>query len=121
MTRTTTKVVVVVAGIAVAALAATGVAALVNYRRGLEPDSGERAQLDELDARLDATAESGSDAQSRRIVRVFDNLLRNQGIPVARLRRWIAGVRQGTLSAEQVTAAESDFSALEREADLGGV
>ena len=117
MTRTTTKV---VAGVAVAALAAAGVAALVNYRRGQEPDPGERAQLDELDARLDATAESGSDVPPGRIVRVLDNLLRNQGIPVARLRRWIAGVRQGTLSAEQVTAAESDFSALEREADLGG-
>ena len=30
-------------------------------------------------------------------------------------------MRQGTLSDEQATLAESDFDALEREADQGGV
>ena len=48
--RTTTKV---LAGIAVAALAAAGVAAVVNHRRGHSPDPDARAHLDELDARLD--------------------------------------------------------------------
>jgi hypothetical protein len=118
VTRTTTKV---LAGVAVAALAAAGVAAVVNYRRGQKPDSEERALLDELDARLDVAEEPGSDNPPGRIRRILDNLQRNQGISVARLRSWITGVRQGTLSPEQATMAESDFDALEREADQGGV
>jgi hypothetical protein len=93
----------------------------VDYRRGQKPDPEERAHLDELDARLDAAAQSDGNASRRRIVRILDNLLRNQGISVRHLRRWIVGVRQGTLSPEQPTAAESDFGAFEREADQGGV
>jgi hypothetical protein len=118
VTRTTTKV---LAGIAVAALAAAGVAAVVNYRRGQKPDSDERAHLDELDARLSQAEEPGSDTPPGRIGRVLESLQRNHGISVGRLRRWITGIRQGTLSPEQATVAESDLDALEREADQGGV
>ena len=118
MTRTTAKV---LAGVAVAALAATAVAAVVNYRRGRKPDPDERAHLDELDARLSMAEQPGSDTPPGRIGRVLDSLQRNQGISVGRLRRWITGVRQGTLSPEQATLAESDFDALEREADQGGL
>jgi hypothetical protein len=118
VTRTTAKV---LAGVAVAALAATAVAAVVNYRRGQKPDPDERAHLDELDARLSMAEEPGSDTPPGRIGRVLDSLQRNQGISVRRLRRWITGVRQGTLSPEQATLAESDFDALEREADQGGL
>jgi hypothetical protein len=118
VTRSTRKV---LAGVAVAALAAAGVAAVVNYRRGHKPDPEERAHLDELDARLSAVEESGSDTPPSRIGRILDNLLRNQGISVGGLRNWIAGVRQGTLSPAQTTVAESEFGALEREADQGGV
>jgi hypothetical protein len=117
VTRTTTKV---LAGVAVAALAAAGVAAVVNHRRGQEPDPDERAYLDELDARLDQAEKSSSDTPPGRIGRVLDSLQRNQGISVGRLRRWVTGVRQGTLSPEQATVAESDLDALEREADQGG-
>ena len=116
--RTTTKV---LTGVAVAALAAAGVAAVVNNRRGQKPDPDERVHLDELDARLTVAEQTSRDSPQRGIERVLDNLLRNQGISVARLRSWIAGVRQGTLSPEQSTVAESDFGALEREADQGGV
>jgi hypothetical protein len=118
VTRTTTKA---LAGVAVAALAAAGVAAVVNYRRGQKPDPEERAHLDELDARLNVAEEPGSDTPPGRIGRILDSLQRNQGISVGRLRSWISGVRQGTLSPEQATVAESDFDALEREADQGGV
>ncbi|HEX5993823.1 MAG TPA: hypothetical protein VFY84_01640 [Jiangellales bacterium] len=118
MTRTTTKV---LAGVAVAALAAAGVATVVNYRRGQKPDPEERAHLDELDARLSVAEEPGSDTPPGPIGRILDSLQRNQGISVGRLRRWITGMRQGTLSPEQATLAESDFDALEREADQGGV
>jgi hypothetical protein len=115
VTRTTTKV---LAGVAVAALAAAGAAAVVNYRRGRKPDSDARAYLDELDARLSQAEESGTAAG--RMGRVLDTLQRNQGISVGRLRRWVTGLRQGTLSPDQATVAESDLDALEREADQGG-
>ena len=118
MTRTTTKV---LAGVAVATLAAAGVAAVVNSRRGRKPDPYERAYMDELDARLKMAGKPGSGAQPSRIWRTLDSLQRNQGISVGRLRSWIAGVRQGTLSPEQAIGAENDFGALEREADQGGV
>jgi len=116
--RTTTKV---LAGVAVTALAAAGVAAVVNYRRGQQPDPAEHAHLDELDARLRVADEPDPATPPGRIARILDNLQRNQGISVGRLRGWIAGMRQGTLSDEQATLAESDFDALEREADQGGV
>ncbi len=118
MTRTTTKV---LAGVAIATLAAAGVAAVVNSRRGRKPDPDERAHMDELDARLKMAGELGSDAQPSRIGRMLDGLHRNQGISVGRLRSWIAGLRHGTLSPEQAIGAESDFGALEREADQGGL
>lgn len=118
MTRTTTKV---LTGVAVAVLAAAGVAAVVNYRQGKRPDSDERAHLDELDARLGVTEGPGGGTPPGRIERMLDGLQRNQGISVSRLRNWITGLRQGTLSPEQATVAESDFGALEREADQGGV
>jgi hypothetical protein len=118
VTRTTTKV---LAGVAVAALAAAGVAAVVNYRQGQKPDPEERAHLDELDARLKVIEEPEGDISPGRIGRILDSLQRNQGISVRRLRSWITGVRQGTLSFEQAAVAESDFDALEREADQGGV
>jgi hypothetical protein len=116
-TRTTR----VLAGVALAALAAAGVAAAVNYRRGVKSDLDERAHLDELDARLEALATLGSRASGDPVGRIFDGLQRNRGISVGRLRSWIVGVRQGSLSSDQAVAAESDFGALEREADQGGV
>jgi hypothetical protein len=118
VTRKTTKV---LAGVAVAALAAAALAAVVNYRLGQKPDPDEQARLDELDARLDAAEKSGSSTPLPRIGRILDGLQRSDGISVRRLRRWITGVRNGTLSPEQTTVAESDFHTLEREADRGGV
>jgi hypothetical protein len=118
VTKTTAKV---LAGVAIAVLAAAGVAAVVNHRRGEKPDPEQRAQLDELDARLSTAEEPRSDTPPGRIERILDDLQRNRGISVGRLRDWIAGVRQGTLSPEQANMAESDFGALEREADQGGV
>jgi hypothetical protein len=118
LTRTTTRV---LAGVALGTLAAAGVAAIVNYRRGQAPDPGERSRLDELDARLNEAEEPGADTPPGRVGRILDSLQRNQGISVGRLRRWITAVRQGTLSPEQTTVAESDFGALEREAEQGGV
>jgi hypothetical protein len=118
MARTTARV---LAGVAVAALAAAGVAAVIRFRQGQKPDLDERAYLDGLDVRLDEVEEPDSDIQSSRVGRVIENLQRNRGIEVARLRRWIAGLRHGPLSPEQATVAESDFDALEREADQGGV
>ena len=118
MRRATTGV---LAGVAVAALAAAGVAAVVRHRQGHKPDPVERAHLDELDARLDDLEEPDKNLPPTRVGRVVENLHRNQGISVARLRQWITGLRHGTLSPEQATVAESDFDALEREADQGGV
>ena len=118
MTKKTTRV---LAGVTVAALAAAGVAAVMRYRQGLEPHADDRAHLDELDARLHEVEEQEADSKASRTGRVIDQLQRNQGISMARLRQWISGLRHGTLSPEQATVAESDFDALEREADLGGV
>ena len=117
MTKATTRV---LAGVAVAALAAAGVAAVIRYRQGQKPDPDERAHLDELEARLYEVEEPDKNIPPTRVGRVVENLQRNQGISVARLRHWIAGLRHGTLSPEQATVAESDFDALEREADQGG-
>lgn len=118
MTKTTTRV---MAGVAVAALAAAGVAAVIRYRQGQKPDPDERVHLDELEARLNEVEEPDKGTQPTRVGRVVENLQRNQDISVARLRQWITGLRHGTLSPEQTTVAESDFDALEREADQGGV
>jgi hypothetical protein len=116
MTKTTTRV---LAGVAVAALAAAGVAAVVRYRQGQTPHPDEDAHLDELEARLHE-AEEPDEKVPAHVGRVLNDLDRNQGIPVARLRQWIARLRRGTLSPEQATMAESDFDALEREADQRG-
>jgi hypothetical protein len=118
MTKATTRV---LAGVAIAALGAAGVAAVIRYRQGHRPDPHERVHLDELDARLYEVEEQDKNIRPTRVARVVENLQRNQGISVARLRQWIAGLRHGTLSPEQATVAESDFDALEREADQGGV
>ena len=118
MTKTTTKV---LAGVAVATLAAAGVAAVVNHRRGRGPGPEERAHLDELDARLEAAGQGEASTPPGGFGRILEGLQRTQDISVRRLRRWITGVRQGTLTPEQANVAESDFSALEREADQGGV
>lgn len=119
MARSTTKV---LAGVAVAALAAAGVAAVVNHRLGRRPDPQQRAYLDELDARLEvAETSSSGDSSPGRLGRILDALQRNRGVSAGRLRSWISGVRRGTLSPEQATLAESDFDALERDADQGGV
>jgi hypothetical protein len=117
MTRTTTRM---LAGVAVAALAAAGVAAVIRYRQEQKPDPDESAQLDELEARLYEVEEPDKNIPPSRVRRVVENLQRNQGISAARLRQWITGLRHGTLSPEQATVAESDFEALEREADQGG-
>lgn len=114
----TTKV---LAGVAVAALAATGVAAVVNYRLGRGLDPRGRAHLHELDARLSMAADSGGGTSTSRIGRVLESLQRGQGISVERLRRWVVGLTRGTLSADQASVAESDFGALEKEADRGNV
>ena len=116
MTRSTTKA---LAGVALATLAAAGVAAVVNHRRGRKPDPDQHAHLDELGARL-ADAVDSSHAPSGHIRRILDTLQRNHGISPGRLQGWIADVRQGTLSAEQATVAESDFDTLERHADQDG-
>jgi hypothetical protein len=117
MRKTTTGV---LAGVAVAALAAAGVAAVVRYRQGQKPDRDEHAHLDELEERLREVEEPSADMPPTRVSRLIDHLQRNQGISAARLRQWISGLRHGTLSPEQATVAESDFDALEREADQGG-
>jgi hypothetical protein len=117
MTKTTTRV---LAGVAVAALAAAGVAAVIRYRQGQKPDPDERSHLDELEARLYELEEPDKNVPPTGVGRVVESLQRNQGISVARLRQWIVGLRHGTLSPEQATVAESDFDALEREADQRG-
>jgi hypothetical protein len=117
LTKTTTRV---LAGVAVAALAAAGAAAVVRYRQGQTPDPDERAYLDELEARLHDMQEPSKDVAATPVGRVLADLHRNQGISVAQLRQWIARLRRGTLSPEQAGVAESDFDALEREADQRG-
>lgn len=111
----------VLAGVGVAALAAAGVAAVVNYRLGRRPDPQQHAYLEELDARLEVAETSGGDSPHGRLGRILDALQRNRGVSAGRLRNWISAVRRGTLSPEQATVAESDFGALERDADQGGV
>jgi hypothetical protein len=118
MTKTTTRV---VAGVAVAALAAAAVAAVMRYRQGQKPRPDERAHLDELEARLHEVEAPDKAVPPTRVRRAVESLQRNQGISVGRLRQWIAGLRHGTLSPEQAAVAESDFDALEREADQHGV
>src|SRR5690242_364279 len=117
MSKTTKRV---LAGVAVAALATAGVAAVMRYRQGQKPHPDEHAHLDELDARLDEVEEPEKSPPPGSVGRVVKNLERNHGISVARLRRWISGLRHGTLSEEEAAVAESDFDALEREADQGG-
>jgi hypothetical protein len=114
MTNKTTKV---LAGVAVSALAAAAVAAVVRYRQGHEPLAEEDEHLDELDARL---GEAETPDKKAPVGRLVGNLQRNQGISALRLRQWISGLRQRTLSDEQASVAESDFDALEREADQSG-
>lgn len=118
MAKPTTKV---LAGVAIAALAAAGAAAVVNYRLGQRCDPRQRAYLDELDARLEAAETAGGGTPPSRLGRILEILQRNRGISARRLRNWVNGVRWGTLSPEQATMAESDFDALERDADQGGV
>jgi transposase-like protein len=116
MSKTTTRV---LAGVAVAALAATGVAAVLRDRQGRRAPADERAHLDELQVRLTEAVAPG-DLQPARVRRVVESLQRNHGISAAQLLRWITALRHGTLSPEQATVAESDFAALEREADQSG-
>src|SRR4029450_12732080 len=117
MRKTTTGV---LAGVAVAALAAAGVAAVIRYRQGQKPDPDEHAHLDELQARLDEVQEPDQAAPPTRVGRVIENLQRNQGISVTRLRQWITGLRHGTLRPEQATVAESAFGGPERGGGTGG-
>jgi len=78
-------------------------------------------QLDELGERLDEAEKPGNDSPPSRFTRILRILQRNRGVSVGDLRSWITGTTQGTLSPEQAIVAESDFGALEREADQGGV
>jgi hypothetical protein len=117
VTKTTTRV---LGGVAVAALAAAGVAAVIRYRQGQTPHPDERAHLDELEARLLEVEEPEGNGPPTRVGRVLQDLHRSQGISVARLRQWIARLQRGALSPEQAAVAESDFDALEREADQRG-
>jgi len=117
MTKATTRA---LAGVAIAALAAAGVTVVIRYRQGQRPQPDDHAHLDELEARLQEVEAPDKDAPPTRVGRVLADLDRNHGISVARLRRWIAGLRQGTLSPEQASMAEGDFDTLEREADQRG-
>ena len=110
----------VLAGVAVAALAAAGAAAVIRYRQGHRPEADHDLHLDELSARLDEAEAPGGDGPPSSTVKLVADLQRNQGISVARLRRWIAGLRHGTLTPQQAALAESDFDALERQADQSG-
>ena len=117
MTRTTTRV---LAGVAVAAQATAGVATVIRYRQGQKPDPAQREHLDELESRLYDLDEPCKNIPSTDVSRVVDRLQRDHGISAGRLRRWITGLRRGTLSPEQAIVAESDFEVLEREADQRG-
>ena len=117
MSKATSRV---LASVAVATLAAAGVAAVIRHRQGRQAPDDEHAHLDELQVRIIEAAAPG-DLQPARVRRVVESLQRNQGISAARLVRWIAALRHGTLTPEQAIVAESDFDALEREADQGGV
>jgi hypothetical protein len=117
VTKTTSRV---MAGVAVAALATAGVAAVIRHRQGQKLDPDDRAYLDELEARLSEVEVPGQNIPTRRVRRVVERLQRQQGVSVTRLRLWVTALRDGTLSPEQAIVAESDFEALEREADQGG-
>jgi len=117
VTKTTSRV---MAGVTVAALATAGVAAVIRYRQGQKPDPDERAYLDELEARLYEVEVPGEIIPTSRVGRVVERLQRQQGVSVTRLRLWVSALRSGALSPEQAIVAESDFEALEREADQGG-
>src|SRR5207247_10864478 len=93
MTKNTTRV---LAGVAVAALAAAGVAAVIRYRQGHKPPPDEHEHLDELETRLFEVEEPDKNAPPTRVGRVLAELQRDKGISVARLRQWIAGLRQET-------------------------
>jgi hypothetical protein len=108
------------AGVAVAGLAAGAVAAIVRYRQGQALARDELAHLDELEVRLDEVEAPATNVVATPMRRVIQDLHRNQDVSVARLRRWIVGLRRGTLSSEQANVAESDFDALEREARQRG-
>src|SRR4029450_11226815 len=109
VTKTTTRV---LAGAAVTALGAAGVAAVIRYRQGQKPDPEERAHLDELEARLYEIEEPDKNIPPSGVSRVVERLQRDQGISVARLRQWIAGLRPGTLSSGQAMVPERDCEAL---------
>jgi hypothetical protein len=117
MSKTTNRV---LAGVAVAALSAAAVAAVVRYRQGHKPHPDDSVHLEELEARLDELDVAEKPSTPSRLSRVVDSLQRNSGISATRLRQWITGLRHGTLSPEQAAVAESDFDALEREADQSG-
>ena len=106
--------------VAVAALA-TPHGIVLNSPSYTEHDgSDERAYLDELEARLFEVEEPGKDIPTSRVGQVVERLQRQQDNPVVRLRQWLVALRHGTLSPEQAIVAESDFQALEREADQRG-
>src|SRR5690349_466292 len=98
MGKTTKRV---LAGVAVAALATAGVAAVMRYRQGQKPRPDEHAHPEEVAARLDEVDEPDKSAASSSVGRVVKNLERNHGSSVTRLRRWISGLRHGTLSEEE--------------------
>jgi hypothetical protein len=117
-TRTTRGV---LAGVGVAALAAACVAAVVRYRLGQKPTPEDRAGLDELATRLNEADGLDTKAAHGGVGRMLGTLQRTQGLSLARLRQWISGVREGTLTPEQAIVAESDLGILEREADQVGL
>jgi hypothetical protein len=111
----------VLAGVAVAALAAASVTAVVRYRLGHRPGPDARAGLDELAARLDGAGGSAGTTPNAGLGRLLETLQRTQGLTKHRLRHWIAGLRAGSLTPEQATVAESELGILEREADQIGL
>jgi hypothetical protein len=117
-TRTTKGV---LAGVGIAAVAAACVTAVIRYRLGHEPTPEDRAGLDTLATQLDEADGFESNARPGGVARMLGTLQRTQGLSTTQLRRWIAGVREGTLTPEQATIAESDLGILEREADEVGL
>jgi len=63
----------------------------------------------------DVAGESDGNEPPSRIGRILENLMRNQGISVGHLRRWIAGVRQGALSPAAVPHRERRAPRAEQE------
>jgi hypothetical protein len=117
-TRTTKGV---LAGVGVAAVAAACVTAVIRYRLGQQPTTEDRVGLDALATRLDEADGFDKNAPPAAVGRMLGTLQRTHGLSTARLRQWIAGVREGTLTPEQATVAESDLGILEREADQVGL